>query len=80
MVLDEVPVNRLVPEQGVDVLVAGALVGPVEDQVVPVPDPGKQVEPQSAASPKTGSDWPCVSAWIVSGWTSLSFLSRPSMM
>jgi hypothetical protein len=44
--LDQVPVDRLVPEQRVDVLVASPLIRPVEDQVVPVPDAGQQVESQ----------------------------------
>jgi len=46
VLLQQVPVDGVVAEQGVDVLVAGPQVGAVEVQVVPVADPGKELEPQ----------------------------------
>jgi hypothetical protein len=52
--LDQLPVDGLVAEQRVDVLVAGALVRPVEDQIVPVADPGQQVEPQQGGQAEDG--------------------------
>jgi hypothetical protein len=47
--LDQVPVDGVLAEQGVDVAVAGLFVGTVEDQIVPVADPGQQVEPEESA-------------------------------
>jgi hypothetical protein len=46
VLLQQVPVDGVVAEQGVDVLVAGLRVRAVEVQVVPVADPGEKLEPQ----------------------------------
>ena len=49
---DQLPVDGVVAEQRVDVLVAGLRAGTVEDQIVPVADPGQQVEAQQCGQPE----------------------------
>jgi hypothetical protein len=48
---DQVPVDRLAKE-GVDVLVADALAGPIEDEIFPVPDAWHQLNPQQVGEPE----------------------------
>jgi hypothetical protein len=65
--LEQPPVDRLLAEQRVDVLVPGVRVGPIEDPSCQLRIRGSRSNPRGAASPKAGSDWPRVSAWMVSG-------------
>jgi error-prone DNA polymerase len=49
---DQSPVDRVGPEQRIDVQVAGVASRPVEDQVLPAADPRQQLEPQQVREPE----------------------------
>ena len=73
---DQLPVD-LLGEEGVDMLVARGLVRTVEDGVAQLRMRGISLMPSSRHSPKTGSLWPWVSAWSVSGWIAELVLHQP---
>lgn len=54
MGLDQVPLNDVVPEERIDMVIVGLSGRAIEVEILPVPDPGHQADAQEVGQPKNG--------------------------